>query len=136
MSFIIKFTATVLAVPFIVYPAVAAVDCAGVDQELTKERKTEYAKLISENLKQAVKPAKVEVDSFMQSGKWTVVYASTPVADPGYFFFDSTSGKQTFRDVWGGMADDGDGPKLVKFAKDLGANEKIAACFSKVVMSD
>jgi hypothetical protein len=136
MSFIIKFTAAVLAVPFLVYPAAAAVDCAGVDQELTKERKTEYAKLISESLKGEVKPAKVEVDSFMQSGKWTVVYASTPVADPGYFFFDSTSGKQTFKDVWGGMADDGDGPKLVKFAKDLGANEKIAACFSKVVMSD
>ncbi|MBO1027562.1 hypothetical protein IPU75_22985 [Ochrobactrum sp. SD129] len=136
MSFIIKFNATVLAFQFLVYPAVAAVDCAGVDQELTKERKTEYAKIISDSLKEKVKPAKVEVDSFMQSGKWTVVYASTPVADPGYFFFDSNSGKQTFKGVWGGMADEGDGPKLVKFAKDLGANEEIAACFSKVVMSD
>ncbi|WP_094509008.1 hypothetical protein [Brucella thiophenivorans] len=136
MSTITRFALIVLAGSFFIYPATAAVDCTGVDQALTKERKTEYAKLISESLKEKVKPAKVEVDSFMQSGDWTVVYASTPVADPGYFFFDNSSGKQTFKDVWGGMADDGDGPKLVKFAEDLGANQKIAVCFSKVVMSD
>lgn len=136
MSTITRFALIVLAGSMFIHPAIAAVDCTGVDQELTKERKTEYAKLISESLKEKVKPAKVEVDSFMQSGDWTVVYASTPVADPGYFFFDNSSGKQTFKDVWGGMADEGDGPKLVKFAKDLGANAKIAACFSKVVMSD
>ncbi len=97
MSFIIKFNATVLAVQFIVYPAVAAVDCAGVDQELTKERKTEYAKIISDSLKEKVKPAKVEVDSFMQSGKWTVVYASTPVADPGYFSLTVTQESKHLR---------------------------------------
>ncbi len=60
MSFIIKFNATVLAVQFIVYPAVAAVDCAGVDQELTKERKTEYAKIISDSLKERSNPLKLK----------------------------------------------------------------------------
>ncbi|MEJ5081399.1 hypothetical protein [Ochrobactrum sp. MYb379] len=136
MSTITRFALIVLAGSLFTHPATAAVDCTGVDQQLTKDRKTKYAKLISESLKEKVKPAKVEVDSFMQSGDWTVVYATTPLADPGYFFFDNSSGKPTFKDVWGGMADDGDGPKLVKFAKDLGANEKLAACFSKVVMSD
>ncbi|WP_343314242.1 hypothetical protein AAIB41_03570 [Brucella sp. BE17] len=137
MSLIIRFTLSALAGSMFIHPAVAAsTSCTGVDQELTNQRKSEYAEIISRSLEGKVKPAKVEVDSFMQSGNWTVVYASTPVADPGYFFFDNSSGKQTFKDVWAGMADDGDGPKLVEFAKKLGANEKIAACFSKVVMSD
>lgn len=116
--------------------AVAATPCAGVDRSLTKQNKADYASLIAKSLESKVKPANVEIDAALRSGTWTVVYASTPIADPGYFFFDNSSGVQVFKDVWGGIADDGDGPILIKWAKDLGANKEIASCFSHVVMSD
>ena len=136
MSLIVKTALSACVVALLSQPSIAASQCAGVDQQLTKERKAEYAELISKNLKNKVKASAVEVDSFMQSGDWSVVYASTPVADPGYFFFKKMSGKQTFKDVWAGMADEGDGPKLIKFAESLGANKEIASCFSHVVMTD
>lgn len=136
MPLSINIVSIALAGSLLMYPAVAAVTCKGVDQELTKQRKIEFAELISKSVEGKVKPSKIEVDSFMQSDNWTVVYASTPIADPGYFFFERSANKQTFKDVWGGMADEGDGPQLVKFAKNLGANEQIADCFSKTVMSD
>lgn len=116
--------------------AAAADPCAGVDQSLTKQNKAEYAKLIAKSLDKKVKPASIEIDAALRSGTWTVIYASTPIADPGYFFFDSSSGAPVFKDVWGGMADDGDGPVLIKWARKLGANKEIASCFSHVVMSD
>lgn len=116
--------------------AAAADPCAGVDQSLTKQNKAEYAKLIAKSLDKKVKPASIEIDAALRSGTWSVIYASTPIADPGYFFFDSSSGAPVFKDVWGGMADDGDGPVLIKWARKLGANKEIASCFSQVVMSD
>ncbi|SDB72518.1 hypothetical protein SAMN03159422_04497 [Agrobacterium fabrum] len=116
--------------------AAAADPCAGVDQSLTKQNKAEYANLIAKSLDKKVKPASIEIDAALRSATWTVIYASTPIADPGYFFFDSSSGAPVFKDVWGGMADDGDGPVLIKWARKLGANKEIASCFSHVVMSD
>jgi len=116
--------------------AAAANPCIGVDQRLTNENKSEYAILIAKSLDKRVKPASIEIDAALSSGTWTVVYASTPVTDPGYFFFDSSSGAPVFKDVWGGMADDGDGPVLIKWARKLGANKEIASCFSHVVISD
>ena len=116
--------------------AIAANPCAGVEQSLTKQNKADYASLIAKSLDKKVKPANVEIDAALHSGTWTVIYASTPIADPGYFFFDSSSGTPVFKDVWGGIADDGDGPILIKWARDLGANKEIASCFSHVVMSD
>ncbi len=116
--------------------AAAADPCAGVDQSLTKQNKAEYANLIAKSLDKKVKPASIEIDAALRSATWTVIYASTPIADPGYFFFDSSSGAPVFKDVWGGMADDGDGPVLIKWARKLGANKEIASCFSRVVMSD
>lgn len=97
------------------------------DQSLTKQIKTEYAAHIAESLHKKVKPASVEVDAVLRSGTWTVVYASIPVADPGYFFFESSSGAPVFKDVWGGFADDDDGPDLIKWARELGANKEIAS---------
>ncbi|QWK81029.1 hypothetical protein [Ochrobactrum sp. BTU1] len=116
--------------------AIAANPCSGVDQSLTKQNKAEYATLVAKSLDKKLKPANIEIDAALHSGKWTVIYASTPVADPGYFFFDSSSGVPVFKDVWGGMAEEGDGPILIKWARDLGANKEIASCFSHVVMSD
>ncbi|MCJ8151777.1 hypothetical protein [Shinella sedimenti] len=116
--------------------ATAADPCAGVDRSLTKQNKAEYAMLIAKSLDRKVKPASVEIDAALRYETWAVIYASTPVGDPGYFFFDSSSGAPVFKDVWGGMADDGDGPVLIKWARKLGANKEIASCFSHVVMSD
>lgn len=116
--------------------AAAADPCAGVDQSLTKQKKAEYATLIAKSLDKKVKPTSIEIDTALRSGTWTVIYASTPIADPGYFFFDSSSGAPVFKDVWGGMPDDGDGPVLIKWARKLGANKEISSCFSHVVMSN
>ncbi|NGN44510.1 hypothetical protein G6N74_25940 [Mesorhizobium sp. CGMCC 1.15528] len=69
----------------------------------------------------------------MQSGIWTVVFTEVSVADPGYFFFESSTGGPVFKDVWGGMADEGDGPEITKWAKKLGANNVIASCFADTV---
>lgn len=136
MYFLRKVTLAAFTLTLLTIPSIAASSCAEVDQKLTKQRKSEYAQLISKSLDGKVKPSKVEVDGFMMFGTWSVVYASTPIADPGYFFFDNSSGKQVFKDVWGGMAEEGDSPELVKFAKNLGANAQIASCFSHTVIGD
>lgn len=93
--------------------ATAADPCAGVDKSLTTQIKSEHATHIADSLHKKVKPASVEIDAVLCSGAWTVVYASTPIADPGYFFFDSSSGAPVLKDVWGSFADDGDGPALI-----------------------
>lgn len=113
--------------------ALAANPCDGIDNKLTAQRKSDYAKLVAKSLDQKVRPSKVEVQDLMQSGTWTVVYADVSVADPGYFFFDSSSGKPVFKDVWGGVAEKSEAPEIAKWARDLGANNKIASCFASTV---
>ncbi|NGN45047.1 hypothetical protein G6N74_28735 [Mesorhizobium sp. CGMCC 1.15528] len=115
------------------HAALAASPCNGVDTTLTAQRKSDYANLVAKSLDQNIIPSKVSIQGFMQSGTWTVVYAEVSVADPGYFFFDSSSGRPAFKDVWGGMADEGDGPEITKWAKKLGANNAIASCFADTV---
>jgi len=111
----------------------AAVPCATVDQQLTHNLKIQYASLIAGSLEGKVQPSKVNINSIMRSGTWTVVYASTPVADPGYFFFDSSSGENVFKDVWGGIAEKGEAPEIARWARSLGANKAISACFADTV---
>ena len=115
------------------HAALAGDRCEGVDTKLTAQRKSDYAKLVAKSLDQNVKPSQVDVQDFMQSGTWTVVFAGVPVADPGYFFFDSSSGKPDFKDVWGGVAEKGEAPEIAKWARDLGANKTIASCFADTV---
>ncbi|MND68329.1 hypothetical protein D3C80_597770 [compost metagenome] len=111
----------------------AAAPCATVDQHLIHDLKMQYASLIAGSLEGKVQPSKVDINSIMRSGNWTVVYASTPVADPGYFFFDSSSGQNVFKDVWGGIAEKGEAPEIAKWARSLGANKAISACFADTV---
>jgi hypothetical protein len=118
---------------FVCQPAFAASTCTGVDTRLTKQRRTDYAKLVANSLNQNVKPSKVDVKQFMQAGTWTVVYAYVPVADPGYFFFDTSTGKSEFKDVWGGVAEKSEAPEILKWATKLGANKPIASCFADSV---
>ncbi|MFK3666505.1 hypothetical protein ACI2JN_14800 [Ochrobactrum teleogrylli] len=110
--------------------AFAKSPCDGVTTSLTKQQRSNYSALIAKSLRKKVKPTAVKIDSFMQSGEWAVVYADVPVADPGYFFFDLSGKTPQLKDVWGGMADRSEVPDLVKWAKKLGANAKIASCFA------
>ncbi|WEX07530.1 hypothetical protein [Chelativorans sp. AA-79] len=113
--------------------AVAADPCGGVDTKLTSQRKSEFAKLVAKSLDQNIRPSRVDVQEFMQSGTWTVVYAELPVADPGYFFFDASSGRPVFKEVWGGVAEKGEAPEIARWARDLGANKAISSCFADTV---
>lgn len=113
--------------------ALAASPCKGVDTTLTEQRKSDYAALIADALDQDIMPSKVSVMDFMQSGTWAVVYAEVPVADPGYFFFDFSSGKAEFKDVWGGIAEKSEAAEIAKWARDLGTNKTIASCFADTV---
>ncbi|MCO5066895.1 MAG: hypothetical protein M9924_21235 [Rhizobiaceae bacterium] len=115
------------------HAALAADHCKGVDTKLTAQREADYAKLVAKSLDRNVKPSKVDVQDFKQSGTWTVVFAEVPVADPGYFFFDSSSGKPVFKDVWGGVAEKSEAPEIAKWARNLGANKTIASCFADTV---
>ncbi|MGY3615214.1 hypothetical protein [Bradyrhizobium sp. USDA 10063] len=110
--------------------ASAASPCRGVDTQLTKQRKSEYAKLVAQSLTAKVNPSDISVLKFMKAGTWTVVYADVPIADPGFFFFDASSGAPKFKTVWGGAAEVGEGPKIAKWARELGANTEIASCFA------
>jgi hypothetical protein len=114
-------------------PAFAGQACKDVDTRLTKQRRVNYAKLVAESLDQNVKPSTVDVTRFMQAGTWTVVYANVPVADPGYFFFESSRGQPQFKDVWGGVAQKSEAPEIFKWATKLGANKAIASCFRDTV---
>lgn len=114
----------------------AADPCAGVNQTLTKDLKKQYAPLIAKSLNGKVNPSKVDIDSIIQSGTWTIIYASTPIADPGYFFFNSSSGKPVFKDVWGGIAEKAEAPKIAEWARNLGANKTISTCFADTVTAD
>jgi hypothetical protein len=114
-------------------PAHAGPACRGVDTRLTKQRRVDYGKRIAESLNQNVKPSTVDVKGFMQAGTWTVVYAYVPVADPGYFFFESSTGRPQFKDVWGGVAQKSEAPGIFKWAAKLGTNKAIASCFADTV---
>ena len=129
----VAFLVAVGGLQFTSATALAADPCKGVDTKLTTQRKADFAKLVAKSLDQNVKSFKVDVQEFMQSGTWTVVYADVPVADPGYFFFDSSSGKPIFKDVWGGIAEKSEAPEIAKWARDLGANKTIVSCFAETV---
>jgi hypothetical protein len=130
---VLAFSVLAGAVQAACQPAQAESACRGVDTHLTKLRRADYAKLIAESLDRNVKPSNVDVDKFMQAGTWTVVYADVPDADPGYFFFDSSTGKPEFKDVWGGVAEKSEAPEIFKWATKLGANKAIASCFADTV---
>nr|WP_313618879.1 hypothetical protein [Brucella anthropi] len=125
-------TALLLAVAM-AFPAGSAFaksPCDSVTTTLTKQQKTDYRSLIAQSLSKKVKPASVSIESFMQYGNWSVVYADVPVADPGYFFFDLSDKLPKLKDIWGGMAERSEMPDLIKWAEKLGADKQIAACFA------
>ena len=117
-------------------PAVTAQEtCFSLDTALTVVRAQEYAPLIAQAA-EGTTPEQVEFLSFVESGRWSVVYAATPVADPGYFFFEKVSGKNQFKDVWSGMADPSEQPELVKWAETLGAPTELATCFAETAAAE
>lgn len=109
--------------------------CVGADVEIADARRKEFLRLVVGAVDNKVKPEAVEIDGFMRIGTWSAVYATTPIADPGWFVFESADGRHQFKDVWGGMADEGDRQGLVEWATGLGAPAKFAACFAETVIN-
>lgn len=107
--------------------------CNGMDTQLTSARKHEYAGLVSGAMDRKVRPGKVDVSMFTGSEAWSMVLASTPIADPGYFFFESVDGRKVFKDVWAGVAEQDDVPGVVQWVQGLGAPESFAKCFGTLI---
>jgi len=120
--------AAVLCLAFSSSAVAAQEDCDGIDVGITVVRAQEYAPLIADAA--GTSPEEVEFISVLESGSWTVVYAATPVADPGYFFFEAADGKKQFEDVWGGIASTSERAEQVAYAEGLGAPSDLAACFA------
>lgn len=114
-------------------PALAQEGCFDLDSGITVVRAQEYAPLIAQAAGDDVEPEQVEFISFTQSGSWSMIYASTPVADPGYFFFEDVDGQKEFRDVWGGVAFESEKAEAVSWAEDLGTPSDLAECFAETV---
>jgi pyruvate/2-oxoglutarate dehydrogenase complex dihydrolipoamide acyltransferase (E2) component len=112
----------------------AAQPCAGADVDLTDARRKQYPGLIAQAMDNQVKPKAVEVSRFIGIGTWSAVFATTPVADPGWFVFELSDGRQQFKDVWGGVADEDDRPGLVEWATGLGAPADFATCFAETLV--
>lgn len=124
----------------VVDPSVAAAagdaqPCIGADVELTDARRKEYLELVADAMDNKVKPEAVEVVRFMGIGTWSAVFATTPIADPGWLVFESTDRRQQFKDVWGGEADEDDRQGLAEWAAGLGAPADFAACFAETVIN-
>jgi hypothetical protein len=110
--------------------------CAGVDTRLSPSRAQEFTGPVAAAAGERVKPSQVKIVKFLTSGSWSAVYASTPAADDGYFFFQQVDGKKQFRDVWGGMAQPSERPDLIAWAKKIGAPESLAACFADTAIGE
>lgn len=109
--------------------------CAGADTQLTDLRAAEYAVLVAGAIEDGkVAPADVEIHRFVQDGAWSTVFASIPIADPGFFLFETTNGRTRFKDVWAGIADEDDRPGLIDWASALGAPAGFSACFAQTVI--
>ena len=121
--------------PFILVStsAMAQEECFDLDAGITVVRAQEYAPLIAQVAGDDVEPEQVEFISFTQSGRWSMIYASTPVADPGYFFFEEVGGQNEFRDVWGGVASESEEAETITWAESLGAPSDLATCFAETV---
>lgn len=110
--------------------------CAGVDTELTDLRADEYADLIAGTFAEDLEPderflpSDVEIYAFLESGAWSAVQGDIPIADSAWFLFEKDDGKKQYKDVWGGMTESSDEPKLIEWAEAAGAPQDIATCLA------
>ncbi|WP_187775763.1 hypothetical protein [Luteimonas suaedae] len=124
-----------VADPFAAAAAGDAPLCTGADMELADAHHKQYPKLVVDAMNAEVKPTEVEVVRFMGIGTWSAVFAATPIADPGWFVFESADGRLQFKGVWAGMAEEDDRQGLIEWAAGLGAPADFAACFAETVIS-
>jgi len=117
-----------LSLSFVSSAAIAQEACASLDTGITLPRVQDYAPLIADAA--GTTPEAVEFISFAESDDWSMVYAATPVVDPGFFFFESVDGGREFKDVWGGIASVSERDEQVAWAEALGAPADLAACFA------
>lgn len=109
--------------------------CAAADTQLTDARVGKYSTLVANSIRDdKVRPDEVTIHGFMRSGTWSTVFASIPIADPGFFLFETVDGDVQFRDIWAGLAEEDDRAGLIDWARSLGALEKFASCFAQTVI--
>jgi hypothetical protein len=114
----------------------AANSCVDVSVEITEARKHEYAPLVVKAIGGKAKASQVKFHSVLESGPWSAVYIGTPATDDAVLFFESINGRTQFKELWGGWADPSERPELIKWAKDLGAPDKLARCFAETVTGE
>ena len=131
----LAFGAATLSLMVLTLPALAQESCAELDTALTVVRAQEFAPLVAQAA-EGTKPEQVEFMDFATSGDWSFVHAATPVADPGFFFFQKVGGKHQFKDVWGGIALASERPEVVSWADALGAPANLTACFADSAVGD
>ena len=112
----------------------SALACSTADVELTGARLKEYSRLVAGAMDDKVKPKAVGVVRFMGVGTWSAVFATTPLADPGWFVFELVDGNVQFKSAWGGVAFEEDRPGVITWAADLGAPSDFAECFAQVAI--
>lgn len=125
------------ASPAVAQDAVAAsgIDaCAGMDLQLTPARRVAYAGHVVSAVDGKVAAADVQTSRFVGDGDWSLVHAAIPIADPGYFLFETVDGATVSRGVWAGFAEEGDRSGLIDWATSRGAPEAFARCFAQTVL--
>lgn len=109
--------------------------CAQIEQPLTDVLRQEYASLAATALDLGDTLDQIEVETVLQSGRWSVAYVTPPEAESGYLFFEETDGQKQFKDVWGGFATVSERTETAKWAETLGAPSDLSTCFASIAAS-
>jgi hypothetical protein len=118
---------TLLILALAATPAFAATPCDGIWQKPLADGRALLKATPIKGL-----PAKPKVYDLMQNGKWSIVWAQFPDAEPGgYFIRDGR-----YVDVWGGVAAGESANDIAKWAQKLGKDmpKPLAACFGWYVV--
>ncbi len=109
-------------------PAWAASPCAGVNRNLTNERKAALAPAIAKQLH--VKS--VDVLQSFQEGIWSIFFVDSHESDNAYVFYAHDPLKSRYITLWGGVATS-DEEKAIKawtLKNAPGIPQRLATCFA------
>jgi hypothetical protein len=106
----------------------AASPCAGVNRNLTHERKAAVAPEIARQLQNK----SVEVLQSFQLGSWSIFYVTSHQAEDAYVFYAHDPSTSRYITLWGGVATS-DEEQAIKawILKDArGIPRRLASCFA------
>jgi hypothetical protein len=106
----------------------AASPCAGVNRNLTHERKAVVAPVIARQLQDN----SVEVLQSFQLGSWSIFYIASHQADDAYVFYAHDPSTSRYITLWGGMAtsDEEQTIKAWVLKNAPGIPRGLASCFA------